>query len=159
MLTILIKFTNWTSTGKVVPYYWITFHKPFCRFNFILFTQIFATTGVEFWPEFDNIKVLLHWTRNEGENCVFGIQDPKGPFIFSINIKVCVDLRLHQFLNCVYGNINVDTENGYRTHSLHLHFATIVCQLFLKAQGQTLTLSLNWPLHRALLKNGWTQNL
>ena len=31
--------------------------------------------------------------------------------------------------------------------------------LFLKAQAQTLTLSVNWPLHRALLKNGWIQNL
>ena len=51
---------------------------PFlCWLNFILFTQIFATIDVESWPDFDNIKVLFHWTRNEGENCVFGIQDLK----------------------------------------------------------------------------------
>ena len=48
-----------------------------------------------------------------------------GPFTLSINVNICV-----KFHHCVYGDVDVDAENGFITHSLHLHFVTIASIIF-----------------------------
>ena len=45
----------------------------------------------------------------------------------------------------VYGDVDIDAENGYRTYSLHLRFVQFLL-LFSKMQTPTLTLSVNGPL-------------
>ena len=49
----------------------------------------------------------------------------KGPFTLTVNVNVCF-----KFQHCVYGVVDVNTENGYRTHSLPLHFVTIASIIF-----------------------------
>ena len=55
-------------------------------------------------------------------------------------VYVCVKLQ-----HCVYGEVDVEAENGYQRNDLHFHFFPLL-PLFSKTQLQTLTLSVNGPL-------------
>ena len=58
----------------------------------------------------------------------------KCPFTLNVNVNVCV-----KFYHCVYGDVDVDTENWHITHSLRFVL------FFSKKQTHTLTLSVNGP--------------
>ena len=50
---------------------------------------------------------------------------------------------MHQILNCVYNDVDVDTENGYRTRSLDLRFVTIASIIF-KNENADLNAKCEW---------------
>ena len=56
----------------------------------------------------------------------------KGPFTLNVKVNVCASVCIK---HCVYGDVDIDTENGYRTYSFHLHFVTIVSIIFENANA------------------------
>ena len=58
----------------------------------------------------------------------------KGPFTLNVNVNVCICFCV-KFWHCVYGDIDINAENGHTTHSLRLHFVTIASIVFENANA------------------------
>ena len=95
------------------------------------------------WLLSKKIKDAVHKSGNVGGTCNVKIAVPpisgheyqsQDPLTLSLNVNVCVCICV-TFQYCIYGDVDIDAKNGYRTHSLHSHFVIISSIIFKNANA------------------------